>query len=561
MRWASFFILSSVPLGFGEHVSGGGQTLLDCCCQHASLLTGVAGCAKESATLGRDSSALLVLKAMGPTETPPATCTAALWAAQSGYGFVTLQADVVTEGTTSELLHQTSLDIRLVEGIEHWLRSSMQRAEAQWLVALGEHTVPLVTGSNCVSTVFEQYVRSKAGKDLHIILAHAPHVPRLSTSAGIGFWLVRRDEWSARFIRALLRTLLVTHIGSVASALSEPIAEVVKAVAKASARLPKRVRLLAPSELACMSDGVAPVLPGASSVLMLDRYPPLVREAATFAALELACLKTHNEPAGGRVAATDRAQLMADDGDNGRAVYDALVNAYYSWVDTHAAQGSDAVSLIRMLASRGRQVEAVAVARTAIGNLAQTSDATELLSRASMHATLGDHIAALNDCRRASLIEVKRAAAVACMADALHSHGRSTEAIHLFGVSLALAKEIGDREGIGAALAGLASAHVAMGRLEEAERLGMRALHLRHNLLGGEHLDLAGPLATLADVWRRQDKSGNSLRALEKALRIQRAVLPSGHPEIGTSLNNIGYLLMEQGRHRESRSILRKLWW
>merc|ERR1740129_1373986 len=105
-----------------------------------------------------------------------------------------------------------------------------------------------------------------------------------------------------------------------------------------------------------MSDGVAPVLPGASSVLMLDRYPPLVREAATFAALDLACLKTHNEPAGGRVAATDRAQLMADDGDNGRAVYDALVNAYYSWVDTHAAQGSDAVSLIRMLASRGRQV-------------------------------------------------------------------------------------------------------------------------------------------------------------------------------------------------------------
>jgi len=69
---------------------------------------------------------------------------------------------------------------------------------------------------------------------------------------------------------------------------------------------------------------------------------------------------------------------------------------------------------------------------------------------------------------------------------------------------------------------------------------------------------VASTLSVWADVWRLQGKHSESLKALRRILEIQRGALPSGHPAISASLNNLGFTLLELKRYEESLPTLKE---
>merc|ERR1711879_508884 len=143
-----------------------------------------------------------------------------------------------------------------------------------------------------------------------------------------------------------------------------------------------------------------------------------------------------------------------------------------------------------------------------------------------------------------------------CVADVLQSQGRDAEAVQtgtakVHKAALSHATTSGDKVGTATSIAGLATAYTAQGRLAEAERLGLYNLKLREEV-AKDHPDVASSLGILADIWRQQHRRSESIEAIARAVDIQRDALSENEPELGASLNNLGYLLMEDQRLPES---------
>ena len=99
------------------------------------------------------------------------------------------------------------------------------------------------------------------------------------------------------------------------------------------------------------------------------------------------------------------------------------------------------------------------------------------------------------------------------------------------------------------ALGNLASAIVEQGGdTSEAERLFSRALTIREAALGRDHPDVASTLTNLGVVSLRQGRYGEAESFLQKALAINEKALGQNHPEVAKNFDDMAQFEAKRGQ-------------
>ena len=109
----------------------------------------------------------------------------------------------------------------------------------------------------------------------------------------------------------------------------------------------------------------------------------------------------------------------------------------------------------------------------------------------------------------------------------------------------------------------LASLYTSLGkayreviRYAEAEPPYLKALELREQQLGADHLDVALSLNNLAEFYGSQGRYGEAEPLYVRSFSIRERQLGANHPAIATSLNNLAMLYNSQGRYSEAEPLL-----
>jgi tetratricopeptide (TPR) repeat protein len=80
------------------------------------------------------------------------------------------------------------------------------------------------------------------------------------------------------------------------------------------------------------------------------------------------------------------------------------------------------------------------------------------------------------------------------------------------------------------------------GKYEEALYNYEKALEIRENALGKEHISTAKIYNNISLVYYKQGKKDEALQELEKTLKIQEKALGKNHPSTKSTQKNIDYL-------------------
>ena len=91
---------------------------------------------------------------------------------------------------------------------------------------------------------------------------------------------------------------------------------------------------------------------------------------------------------------------------------------------------------------------------------------------------------------------------------------------------------------------------------EQAEPLFQRAIQIREQELGLEHLLVAEALHGLADLYLEQGKYSGAEALFERALRVREQELGVEHPLTATSLDRFGHLYYRQGKYEQAEPLL-----
>ena len=81
-----------------------------------------------------------------------------------------------------------------------------------------------------------------------------------------------------------------------------------------------------------------------------------------------------------------------------------------------------------------------------------------------------------------------------------------------------------------------------LGRFDDAERLLRRALQLRREQYGSDHLDVATTLINLSNAIRQKGKGAEARQLTQEALAIQRQLLGPRHPDVAITLIDVAML-------------------
>jgi tetratricopeptide (TPR) repeat protein/transcriptional regulator with XRE-family HTH domain len=95
-------------------------------------------------------------------------------------------------------------------------------------------------------------------------------------------------------------------------------------------------------------------------------------------------------------------------------------------------------------------------------------------------------------------------------------------------------------------------------RYQEAEPFFQRVLHIRELLLGPEHLDVAESLHRLGDLHFEQGRYKEAEPFFQRALLIREHLLGAEHLDVADSLDNLGLLYSKQGRYQEAEPLLQQ---
>jgi tetratricopeptide (TPR) repeat protein len=95
-------------------------------------------------------------------------------------------------------------------------------------------------------------------------------------------------------------------------------------------------------------------------------------------------------------------------------------------------------------------------------------------------------------------------------------------------------------------------------RYQEAELLYQRALRIREQQLGPEHLDVALTLNRLAHLYYDQSKYIEAESPYQRALIIQEKLLGSEHSDVALTLSGLAHLYQEQGRYTEAEPLYQR---
>jgi len=128
--------------------------------------------------------------------------------------------------------------------------------------------------------------------------------------------------------------------------------------------------------------------------------------------------------------------------------------------------------------------------------------------------------------------------------------------------ALALRREIhgSNHVQVARALHHLADVYRFQTRDREAEAGLREALAMRRNLLGNEHAEVAASLHTLADLLRREGTTRKEAEQMHReALALRRKLLGNEHLDVAQSLSGLGILLRNApGKQAEAESCLRE---
>jgi tetratricopeptide (TPR) repeat protein len=93
---------------------------------------------------------------------------------------------------------------------------------------------------------------------------------------------------------------------------------------------------------------------------------------------------------------------------------------------------------------------------------------------------------------------------------------------------------------------------------KQAELLDQRALQLREQALGPDHLDVAGPLINLANVYAFQGKYEKAEPLYQRALHIREQGLGSLHPDVAVLLHDLADLYADQNKYKEAELLYQR---
>jgi len=101
----------------------------------------------------------------------------------------------------------------------------------------------------------------------------------------------------------------------------------------------------------------------------------------------------------------------------------------------------------------------------------------------------------------------------------------------------------------------LCSVHHQLGHWQRAQTLCTRSVEIQKNILGNT-LKTAHPFMVLADLSRQQGDKRQARIFYERALALQERYLGPMHPQLATTLSNLGDLLTELGALEDSKNVL-----
>jgi tetratricopeptide (TPR) repeat protein/CHAT domain-containing protein len=96
------------------------------------------------------------------------------------------------------------------------------------------------------------------------------------------------------------------------------------------------------------------------------------------------------------------------------------------------------------------------------------------------------------------------------------------------------------------------------GKYTEAIELAKRSLAIRERELGPGHPDIGTSLNNLAELYRAQDNLSEAEPLLLRALTIDEKALGPDHPDLATSLHNLAQLYRAQGRYPEAEPLYQR---
>jgi tetratricopeptide (TPR) repeat protein/transcriptional regulator with XRE-family HTH domain len=136
-----------------------------------------------------------------------------------------------------------------------------------------------------------------------------------------------------------------------------------------------------------------------------------------------------------------------------------------------------------------------------------------------------------------------------------------TEAEPLYQRALAIREQVLGPEHLDTAqsLYNLARLYYDEGRYAEGERLYRRALKIREKELGPEHLDTAQCLNSLALLYWAWGKDSEAEPLYQQALPIREKQLGPEHPDTAHCLNNLALLYVSQGKYAEGERLHRRV--
>jgi tetratricopeptide (TPR) repeat protein len=100
----------------------------------------------------------------------------------------------------------------------------------------------------------------------------------------------------------------------------------------------------------------------------------------------------------------------------------------------------------------------------------------------------------------------------------------------------------------------IAWAKDGQGEYKEAITLYEKALEIRQQSLPSNHPDLAMSYNNIGNVCKNMGEYSKALSSHEKALEIKQQSLPPNHPDLAASYNNIGLVYYSMGEYSKARS-------
>ena len=85
-----------------------------------------------------------------------------------------------------------------------------------------------------------------------------------------------------------------------------------------------------------------------------------------------------------------------------------------------------------------------------------------------------------------------------------------------------------------------------------------KAQEIKENLLGTQHLEIAGVQQLLADVYKDQGKYNEAELLYQESLQIRKKILEEEHPDTVLIYNNLAYVYQEQGKYNKAEELYQK---